>query len=87
MTNAINIEEQRQSVADLVNLISVAAVQGDARAQRVMDDVEVILTTDWDDLPLNLRQEMAYVVAEMLHPSSQKQEQEDEETEKIKAEG
>ena len=61
----IDITEQRRSLRDLVNYISAAAQLGDERAQKVMDEVHNILTTDWDDLPAQLKTDMAQVMARM----------------------
>lgn len=62
----VNIEEQQQSVEQLVTLMSLAAQRGNETALKVMDEVQTILTTDWDDLPIKIKEQMAYVTAQML---------------------
>ncbi len=61
----IDINEQRKSIKDLVNLVSAAAVLGDETAQKVMDEAHNILTTDWDNIPDHIKSDMAKVVARM----------------------
>lgn len=61
----IDIEAQRRSIKDLVNLVSAAAILGDETAQKVMDEAHNILTSDWDNIPAQLKTDMAQVVARM----------------------
>ncbi len=70
-----NLETQK-SLEQLVTIISLAAQGGDEVALKVMDEVQTILTTDWEDIPQDLKDQMALVTARMLFES--------EETENIK---
>ena len=57
---------EKEYVEQLVTLMSIAAQKGNERALKVMDEAQLILTTEWDQLPLRLREDMAYVTAELL---------------------
>ena len=66
---------EKQALEQLMTIMSMAAHQGNERALKVVDEIQTIMTTDWDQLPLKLREDMAYVMAQMLvQPVEQAQE-------------
>ena len=56
----------KEALNQLMTLVSLAAQKGDEIALKLMDEVQTILTTDWDDIPQEMKEQMAYVTAKML---------------------
>ena len=56
----------KEALSQLMTLVSLAAQRGDEVALKLMDEVQTILTTDWDDIPQEMKEQMAYVTAKML---------------------
>lgn len=56
----------KEALSQLMTLVSLAAQKGDEIALKLMDEVQTILTTDWDDIPQEMKEQMAYVTAKML---------------------
>lgn len=56
----------RDEVEEMVKIASMAAMHGSKPALKVMDEVQVILTTDWADLSDHLKEQLALVTAGML---------------------
>ena len=67
----------KEALNQLMTLVSLAAQKGDEIALKLMDEVQTILTTDWDDIPQDMKKQMAYVTAKML-TEQVKYDQEDE---------
>ncbi len=66
MSTAKKPTNTKHYVEQLMTIMSLAAQQGDELALKIMDEAQTILTTEWEDLPEKLREQMAYVTAKML---------------------
>ena len=67
MTKAVKQRNlTKEQVRELVNIASLAAMQGNKAALKVMDEVQEILTTDWQDVPQNLKEQWALVAMHMI---------------------